>query len=69
MKGCFKGNLLQTAAFLAVFLIILLGFRLAGVRDEARIKMRLNGYEACFLRRNFFSVCWMKRSAARTGTG
>lgn len=38
MKGCFKGNLLQAAAFLAVFLIILLGFRLAGVRDEARIK-------------------------------
>ncbi len=38
MKHHFKGNLLQAAAFLAVFLLILLGFRICGVRDEIRLR-------------------------------
>jgi len=38
MKGYFKGKLPQAAAFLAVFLLILLGFRLCGVRDEIRLR-------------------------------
>lgn len=38
MKGYLKGRLLQAAAFLAVFLLILLGFRLCGARDEVRLR-------------------------------
>lgn len=38
MKDHFKVNLLQAAAFLAVFLLILLGFRICGVRDEIRLR-------------------------------
>jgi len=38
MKDHFKVNLLQAAAFLAVFLLILLGFRLCGARDEIQLR-------------------------------
>ena len=38
MRGYFRGRLLRITVFFAVFLIILLGFRLAGVRDETRLR-------------------------------
>ena len=38
MDGYFKGKLLRFAAFCAVFLLILLGFRLCGMRDEIQLR-------------------------------
>ena len=38
MNGYRKGAILRFAAFLAVFLLILLGFRICGVRDEVRLR-------------------------------
>lgn len=38
MDGYRKGAVLRFAMFLAVFLLILLGFRLCGVRDEIQLR-------------------------------
>ncbi len=46
MKGYLKGSLLRFAAFLAVFLLICLGFRLCGVRDEVRLRNEKERKEA-----------------------
>ena len=46
MRGYLKGSLLRFAAFLAVFLLICLGFRLCGARDEVRLRNEKERKEA-----------------------
>ena len=53
MRGCLQGNLLRFAAFLAVFLLICLGFRLCGVRDEARLRNEKEQKEALLSQEEF----------------
>lgn len=46
MNGYRKGAVLRFSAFLAVFLLILLGFRICGVRDEVRLRNEKEQKEA-----------------------
>lgn len=53
MKGYLKGKILQAAAFLTVFLLICLGFRLCGVRDEVQLRSASERKAALFSQEAF----------------
>lgn len=58
MNGYRKGAVLRFSAFLAVFLLILLGFRICGVRDEIRLRNE-NGQRRSLLSQEEFLLRMM----------